>query len=98
MNEKQKEVFTRRICPNTEAIKDWWVLKNGYSNSEVRKSFNVQASLCDQNIDPTCATKDEIDFLLQRLQFTVYLIEDYVQFGNVGDIPFLTVNKFHSQF
>ena len=34
------------LCPDLEAIKEFWKLKNSYSD-ENRISFNIQAVVCD---------------------------------------------------
>ena len=35
---------------------------------------------------------------MDKLYFTFYVVEDNIQFGEMGQKPYLTVNKFHSQF
>ena len=92
----QTQFFNKRICPDTEAMKEFWILRNGYTSSKDRRSFNVQAALCDEG--PDCAPREDIAFLLDKLYFTFYVVEDNIQFGDLGEKPFLTVNKFHSQF
>lgn len=92
----QTQFFNKRICPDTEAMKEFWILRNGYTSSKNRRSFNVQAALCDEG--PDCAPREDIAFLLDKLYFTFYVVEDNIQFGDLGEKPFLTVNKFHSQF
>lgn len=97
-DEVQTQFFNKRICPDIESMKEFQILRNGYTSSKDRRSFNVQAALCDNTIDSNCASPEEIKFLLERLYFTFYIIEDNIQFGEMGQKPFLTVNKFHSQF
>ena len=92
----QTQFFNKRICPDTEAMKNFQILRNGYTSSKDRRSFNIQAALCDSTVDENCASPEEISFLLKRLYFTLYIVEDYIQFGEMGQEPFLTVNKFHS--
>ena len=40
-NETSTFRFDRRLCPEVDAIKDFWKLKNGYSNEKERISFNI---------------------------------------------------------
>ena len=97
LNEKTRKVYETRICPDAHAIKGWWKLKNEYSNHNDRKSFNVQAALCDNKTSEVpCAPREHTIYLLNRLQFTFYILEDYIQFGNIGETPYATINKFHS--
>lgn len=93
-----KNYFSKRICPDIEAMKDFWILRNGYTNMTERQSFNMQVALCNQTNDASCRDPADISFLLDKLFFTIYVVEDNVQFGDIGKNPFMTVNKFHSQF
>ena len=79
-------------------MKDYWRIKNGYTNYDERISFNIAVVVCNNDTDSNCATKDDIDFLLDKLYFTFYVVEDNVSFSEVGQKPFYTVDKFHSQF
>lgn len=65
-------------------MKDYWRIKNGYTNYDERISFNIAVVVCNNDTDSNCATKDDIDFLLDKLYFTFYVVEDNVSFSEVG--------------
>lgn len=46
-DDKAQEWISKRLCPDIEAMKDYWILRNGYTNGTDRSSFNVQVVLCD---------------------------------------------------
>ena len=96
LDESQKAAYQTRLCPDANAIKDWWKLKNEYSSME-RKSFNVQVALCDNSTSEVpCAPLNHTIFLLDKLMFKLYVLEDYIQFKEIGKLPYTTIDKFHS--
>lgn len=66
--------YEKRLCPDTNTIKEFWKVKNGYSNNIDRVSFNIQASICQNTTsecgyadgDPpcSCGMQTDIDYLL----------------------------------
>ena len=40
-DETSQYYIGRKICPDMEHIKEFWKLKNGYSNQNERVSFNI---------------------------------------------------------
>lgn len=99
LNYKNKVLYQTRLCPDTHKIKDWWKLKNEYSNHNDRKSFNVQVALCDNSTSPVpCAPIEDTIYLLNQLMFSFYVLEDTIEFGSIKKKPYKTVNTFHSQF
>lgn len=100
-DETSQYYIGRKICPDMEHIKEFWKLKNGYSNQNERVSFNIQAAVCDnstfdESADVKCAPEEDIIYLLERIYFTFYLVEDNVQFSDIGVDPYYTVDRFHS--
>jgi hypothetical protein len=97
------ESLNKNLCPDPVALKDIWSLKNGYESVATdRKSFSIQAVRCNQENDASCAPKEDIEYLMARVYFTFFVLEDKVKFilENLkeNNKPYTTVNKFHSQF
>lgn len=97
-DEITKQKLIQRVCPDLEFMQDYWRIKNSYTNYDERHSFNIAVVVCNNETAGSegCATKDDIDFLLERLYFTFYVVEDNVQFSEVGENPYFTIDKFHS--
>ena len=73
------------------------MLNNAYDSVKDRISFNIQAVACKQSVDRNCADEKDIKYLLERIYFTVYVLEDKVQFKtDLELLPYETINKFHS--
>lgn len=56
------------LCPATEAIEDYYKVKNSYSNVTERSSFNLEIITCNSEVHPDCASDDEI------IEFVEYII------------------------
>ena len=89
------EIYEKRLCPDGDRIKNFWKIKNGYSNAKDRISFTIQAVLCNDQAQ-TCAPEEDIDFLLEQLYFTMNVVEDRVLFGDNDTHPYRTIDQFHS--
>ena len=51
----------------------------------------------NKTLDPDdCADPEDIKYLLDKIYFTMYVVEDNVEFNDVGKDPFYTNDKFHS--
>ena len=74
------ERLKRRLCVDEEKLKDQLFIKNSYSNNKERTSFSVVATVCKNST--VCASKEDIDELLEKIYFTFYIVEEMVEFGN----------------
>jgi hypothetical protein len=71
------EGFEKNLCPDFDALKDIWKVKNAYVNMKDRKSFSIQAVRCNAETgDTSCASKSQIEYLLNRVYFTMYVLEE----------------------
>jgi hypothetical protein len=52
-NEIDKKFVTYRFCPPMELM-EYLMLKNDYSNSDLRMSFSLELYLCDREKRSTC--------------------------------------------
>ena len=57
--DKKLEDIKRRLCPDHEALGQNYRVKGGYE-SEERTSFSVQAVRCNQDVDSSCAPKEDV--------------------------------------
>jgi len=87
-----------RYCPDVEKIKDYFMIKNGYSNDEDRVSFSVEIVKCNEEEGETCKNKELVSKLLNSMYFTMYNIEETIDFKDPDKMmerPVRTLNKFH---
>jgi hypothetical protein len=47
VSEKDKEEKTLRLCPDMEKMRDFFKIKNGYSNANDRASFSLAIYKCN---------------------------------------------------
>ena len=78
---KDLNQLTRRICPDMKNLKDKLRVKGLYSNPNERISFSILGVVCNDTLDATCASKEDIDEFLSYLQFTVYILNGNIDFG-----------------
>ena len=83
-------------------LKDIFKLKNGYSHPD-RDSFALFITKCRNEefnlYDSTCKDDTVIDSVLKHLMFTVYYLEENIEFGNAdnyGQRPMVINDLFHS--
>ena len=91
----------KRLCPDLDSIKDLLRVKNAYSNRDERVSFSIQAVVCNDATDSTCASSVNIDGLLGSVHFTTHVLHENLVFGepeNIGSKPTSIKDSFHSQF
>ena len=88
--EAEKKQMEKRICVDTEEIKDYLKVRNSYSNKQDRGSFSITAVLCE---DPDAGCTDDqqnIKDLLNNIMFNLYVYEEEISFGdtqNIGKRP-----------
>jgi hypothetical protein len=56
-------------------------LKNSYSNLQDRTSFSIVAAICTET-DGTCEDIENINLLLEKLYFTMFILEEMVEFSD----------------
>jgi hypothetical protein len=92
----------KRMCVDVQEIKEYLKLKGGYSGfQEERISFSIKGVICDDQKDTSCESKESIDALLKEIQFTNYILEEAVEFGqddNIGERPTAITDRFYMQF
>tara|TARA_B110000285_G_C14934631_1_gene518970 strand:+ start:147 stop:434 length:288 start_codon:yes stop_codon:yes gene_type:complete len=90
--------INKRLCPDIEKLKDQLRVKNSYSNKEERISFSIQAVNCDNSTED-CQEFSIIEKFFDNMFFTVYVLEENIEFGdvaNIGKKPLSTTDTFHS--
>ena len=80
-----------------QGLTDKIKIKNGYSNSDDRASFSIEVMKCTHG---SCKGAIPIVKILKELFFTLYYLEENIEFGsdNLGEIPTHVGDTFHSQF
>ena len=76
-------------------------MKNGYSNYDDRVSYSVEIVKCNPEVDKDCKNDALAEKLLSQIFFTLYNIEELVDFKNPEKLkgrPIRTQDSFHSQF
>ena len=75
INDENRDSFMSRFCPDFDAIKDYWRIKNGYTNQTERLSFSIEILKCNEdNYHGTCASDPDIDVVLKNIYFTMYYL------------------------
>ena len=79
--------FTNRLCPET-GFKDLMTLKNDYGNLFERESLQIEIVRCrdGNNGVEECREKAEVEDLLSAVFFTLYLMDENVEFGNAENL------------
>lgn len=98
---KVLKIYSKRFCPEINKIADYFQIKNAYANTTERISFSVEIVKCNPEFSQTCKSDETVQKFLDVVYFTMYNIEEVVDFKNnhkVGSRPVRTTNKFHSQF
>ena len=74
-------------------------VKNGYSNSTERTSFQVEIVKCNADMNQTCKNDKALEKVLDLVYFTVFTLDEQIDFGDpekFGKRPVQTFDKFHS--
>ena len=69
------------------------MVKNGYSNKHERISFVIEIATCRQHQGRTCKEPEAASKILESFYFTMYNIEEVIDFKNpqkLGDRPVRT--------
>jgi hypothetical protein len=102
LNTTEKNIVAnKRLCPNMTGMEDFAYLKNSYSNKLDRKSMSIQVVLGNHSecasYDSDCPFHDQIDKFLSYLYFSLYIVEENIEFTNdIKARPISTSDKFHS--
>ena len=81
------------LCPDIDKVKDWFQLKNGYTNTKERDSFSLEVITCDQiwhDEDNYCAPEEDIEEFVNQLLLTQYMLQETIQYtdpSNYGKKP-----------
>ena len=96
-----KKQIEKRICPDTEALGDNFILKNDYTNLTERKSFQLEITMCkdphiktnaqnpfgfDRMINLWCKSPENIAKVLKEIYFTLYVMVDESELGKKDNL------------
>jgi len=68
------------FCPETEKIKDFYKLNNGYYDHIETDSFSIEMISCNSDTRDDCKSEDEIRALVPHLLFTQYFIKETIDY------------------
>ena len=73
-------------------------MKNGYTNTTERVSYQIEISVCNRSKDRSCKSSYMIDKLLSNIYFTMYVATGRVELMKTGvhnSSPIRILDKFH---
>ena len=76
------------LCPDIDALTDFYRIKNGYSNVTERSSFSLEIITCNKTIHEDCAEEDDIIEFVDHLIFTQYFVHESINFRNEANYGF----------
>ena len=53
-------------------------MKGIFSEPEHKKYFSIEVVICDEDLDSTCASKDDVDELLSHMFMQTYVLEEKI--------------------
>lgn len=62
------------ICPDVSDNYEKYVVENGYTNKELRKSFSIEAYACMKEYNPKCKSREEVEMFLSTFYFNLYTL------------------------
>lgn len=79
-------------------LKEFYKIKNGFTNHTERVSFSMEVHLCDANVPSNeCASNSEMELVVKQLFFTMYLLEETIELDskdNLGKRPTMIKDVF----
>jgi hypothetical protein len=61
-------------------------VKNSYNNNTLRYSFSIEVIPCKDDTNQICAPQDKIDKIFKHLYFTMYTIQNRIDFDKAKEL------------
>ena len=74
------------MCPDIPSLENHLYIKNGYSNQTERISFSIDIIPCEKEEDDSCQDADKIELALSNILFTLYYLEENIDFGTTDNL------------
>ena len=75
-----RDQMEAKMCPDMLENTNFFNVANSYSDEEYRESFSIEIWKCDKTHNKKCESDEEINRLLRSVYFTLYQVEERVQF------------------